>query len=77
VEGFVQLTHSGSNQYNLLVKEAGNTKGGRITILLTSCLTGLDKSVLKIKTKIVSCHTADSKPVKQLIPHLVFPVESI
>jgi hypothetical protein len=31
---------------------------------LTSCLTGLDKSVLQIKTKIVSSHTADSKPVK-------------
>jgi hypothetical protein len=24
-------------------------------------LTGLDSSVLQIKTKIVSCHTADSK----------------
>jgi hypothetical protein len=29
----------------------GNTKGGSLTVLLTSCLTGLDKSVLKIKTK--------------------------
>jgi hypothetical protein len=34
---------------------------------------------LKIKTKIVSCHTADSKPVKQevngtvILPPLVFP----
>jgi hypothetical protein len=45
--------------------ESGNTKGGSITVPLTSCLTGLDKSVLQIKTKIVSCHTADSKPVKQ------------
>jgi hypothetical protein len=43
----------------------GNTKGGSITVPLTSCLTGLDKSVLQIKTKIVTCHTADSKPVKQ------------
>jgi hypothetical protein len=42
----------------------GNTKGGSITVPLTSCLTGLDKSVLQIKTKIVVCHTADSKPVK-------------
>ncbi len=40
---------------------------GSITVLLTSCLTGLDKSVLQIKTKIVSCHTDDSKPVKQEI----------
>jgi hypothetical protein len=58
---------------------AGNTKGGSITVLLASCLTGFDWSVLQIKTKIVSCHTADSKPVKQevngtviLLP-LVFP----
>jgi hypothetical protein len=42
-------------------------------------LTGLDYSVLQIKTKIVSCHTADSKPVKQevngtvILPPLVFP----
>ncbi len=43
----------------------GNTKGGRITVKLTSCLIGLDQSVLQIKTKIVSSHTADSKPVKQ------------
>jgi hypothetical protein len=46
---------------------------------LTSCLTGLDYTVLQIKTKIVSCHTANSKPVKQevngtvILPLLVFP----
>jgi hypothetical protein len=40
----------------------GNTKGGSITVPLTSCLTGLDQSVLKTKTKIVSSHTPDSKP---------------
>jgi len=45
-------------------------------------LTGLDKSVLQIKTKIVSFHTAYSKPVKQdvngtmILPPLVFPVQS-
>jgi hypothetical protein len=43
----------------------GNTKGASMTVPLTSCLTGLDKSVLKIKTKIVSCNTDDSRPVKQ------------
>jgi hypothetical protein len=57
----------------------GNTKGGSITVPLTSCLTGLDYSVLQIKTKNVSCHTADSKRVKQevygtmILPPLVFP----
>jgi hypothetical protein len=55
------------------------TKGGSITILLTSYVTGLDSSILQIKTKIVSCHTADSKPFKQevngtvILPPLVFP----
>jgi hypothetical protein len=59
--------------------EPGNTKEGSITVPLTSGLTVLDKSVLKIKTKIVSCHTAYSKPVKQevndtvILPPLVFP----
>jgi hypothetical protein len=41
--------------------EAGNIKGGSVP--LTSCLTGLEYSVLQIKTTIVNCHTADSKPV--------------
>ena len=46
---------------------------------MTSCLTGLDKSVSKINTKIASYHTADSKPVKQevngivILPPLVLP----
>jgi hypothetical protein len=58
---------------------AGNTKVGSITVLLTSYLTGLDLSVLQIKTYIVSCHTTDSKPVNQevngtvILPPLVFP----
>ncbi len=57
----------------------GILKGRSITVPLTSCLTGLDYSILQIKTKIVSCHTADSKLVKQevnstvIVPPLVFP----
>jgi len=57
-----------------------NTKGGSITVLLTPFLTTFNYPVLKIKTKIVSCHTADSKPVKQevnstvILPPLVFTV---
>jgi hypothetical protein len=64
-------------------KRAGNTEGGSITVPLTSCLTCFYQSVLQIKTKIVSCHTADSKPVKQavngtvILPPLVFPEASI
>jgi hypothetical protein len=47
--------------------------------MLTSRLTGLGKSGLQIKIKIVRCHIADSKPVKQevngtvILPPLVFP----
>jgi len=39
----------------------------------------LDQSVVQIKTKMVSCHTAYSKPAKQevngtvILPPLVFP----
>ena len=61
----------------------GSTKGGGIAVPLTSCLTSLDWFVLQIKTKIVSCHTADSKPVKQevnvkvILTPLVFPASSI
>ncbi len=63
----------------LFLVKSGNTKGGSFTVPLTSCLTGLDLSVLQIKTKIVSSHTADSKPVKQevngtvILPPLAFP----
>ncbi len=60
-----------------------NTKGGSITVPLTSWLTILDWSVLQIKTKIVCCHTADSKPVRQevngtvILPPLVYPAASL
>ncbi len=62
---------------------AGNTKGGSITVLLTSCLTCLDQPVLQIRTKIVGYNTADSKPVKQevnctvILPPLVFPADRL
>jgi hypothetical protein len=42
-------------------------------------LTGLDQSVLQIKTKSINCHIANSKPVKQevnsrvILRPLVFP----
>ncbi len=74
-------THTKSiSLFSLLLNiMTGNTKGGSITVPLTSCWTGLDSSVLQIKTKIVSSYTADSKPVKQevnstlILPPLVFP----
>ncbi len=75
----IELMSKYSSQLLRCMHKSGNTKGGSITVPLTSCLTGLDQYVLQIKTKIVSCHTADSKPVKQevnstmILPHLVFP----
>ncbi len=70
---------SGNEGANIVGRvPAGNTKGGSITVPLTSCLAGLDQSVLQIKTKILSCHTAVSKPVKQevngtvILPPLAF-----
>ena len=66
-----------------LWQKTGNTKEGSITVPLTSCWTGLYKSVLQIKTKNVICHTADSKPVKQevsgtvILHPVVFPGECI
>jgi hypothetical protein len=86
-----EKNHSSISQYwqrqtllckRLLREETGNTKGGSITVPLTSCLTGLVYSVLQIQTKNVSCRTGDSKPVKQevngingtvILPPLVFP----
>jgi len=47
----------------------GNTKGGSIIVLLTSCLIGSNKSALQIKTKIVSFF----KPYRQLLPASCFP----
>ncbi len=57
--------------------EQGMLKGG--TVPLTSCLTGLDESLFANKNKIVTCRTADSKPIKQevngtvIFPPLVLP----
>jgi hypothetical protein len=68
---------------NTMRPQTGNTKAGSITVPLAPRLTVLDKSVLQIKTNIVSCHTAGSKPVKQEVngtvklPPFVFPDSNI
>jgi hypothetical protein len=62
---------------SVMLDNAGNTKGGSITV--TSCLTSMDWSLLQINTKNFRCHTAYSKPVKQevnstvILTPLVFP----
>ncbi len=57
--------NTASGRSSVGLSRAGNTKGGSITLQLTSYLTGLYQSVLQINTKIVGSHTADSKPAKQ------------
>ncbi len=77
----LQAQHTNTELFliNFAMVKPGNTKGGSITVPLTSCLTGLDKSVLQIKTKFVFFNTADSKPDKHevngtvILPPLVFP----
>ncbi len=39
------------NEQIFSIAAPGNTEGGSITVPLTSCLTGLDLSVLQMKTK--------------------------
>jgi hypothetical protein len=43
----------------------GNTKGGSITLPLTSCLTGLESAVRLLTIFVFICKTDQTKPVKQ------------
>jgi hypothetical protein len=67
----------------LIYAVPGNTKGGRITVLLASCLTGLESVVWLLTIFVFICKTNKSKPVKQevnctvILPPLVFPGCSI
>jgi hypothetical protein len=61
-------------------QESGNTKGkGKYHCTVDLLFDWLGLVCFQIKTKIVSCHTAESKPVKQkvngtvILPPLVFP----
>jgi hypothetical protein len=78
-ENLLYLTSLVCKYVGMLWVHTGNTKGGNITVPFTSYLTGLDESVLQIKTKNFSCHTANTKQVKQevndkvIFPPLVFP----
>jgi hypothetical protein len=66
-----------------LIAVAGNTKGGRITVPLTSCLTGQESAVWQLTIFVFICKTDKSKPVTQevngtvILPTLVFPGCSI
>jgi hypothetical protein len=59
---------------------AGNTKRGSITVVLISCLTGLESAIWQLPIFVFISKTSQSKPVKQevngtviLPPPLVFP----
>jgi hypothetical protein len=57
----------------------GNTKGGSITVPLTSCLTSLESVVWQLTIFVFICKKDLPKPVKQeingtmILPPLVFP----
>jgi hypothetical protein len=59
--------------------EPGNTKGGKYHCTVDLLFYRFGLVFFQIKTKIVSCQTADSEPVKQevdgtgILPPLVFP----
>jgi len=60
-------------------QKAGNTKGGSITVPLTSGLTGLELAVRELTIFVFICKTDLSRQVKQevnftmILPPLVFP----
>ncbi len=60
----------------------GNTKGGSITVPLTSSLTGLEPAVWLLTIFVFICKTDSSKLVKQevngtvILPPLVFPART-
>jgi hypothetical protein len=64
---------------NLFIVPSGNTKGGSITVPLTSCLTGLELVVGQLTIFVFICKTDQSKGVKQevngtmILSPLVFP----
>ncbi len=61
----------------------GNTKGGSITVPLTSCLTRLESAVCQLTIFVFICKTDKYKLVKQevngtvILPPLVFPGQPI
>jgi hypothetical protein len=61
----------------------GNTKGGSITVLLASCLTGLESAVWQLTIFVFICKTDQSKPIKQevngtvILPPFVFPAPTL
>ncbi len=74
-------SNSFSGKYFTRLKP-GNTKGGSITVPLT-LFEWFELVCFANKNKIVSCHTADSKPVKQevigtvILPPLVFHAKTL
>ncbi len=75
----LSANQSPMEQRSLLIVETGNTKGGSITVPLTSCLTSLESAVWHLTIFVFICKTDYSKPVKQevnstvILPPLVFP----
>ncbi len=68
-----------NSKWKAQTKQPGNTKGGSITVLLTSCLTDLELVVWVLTSFVLICKTDYSKQVKPevngtvILPPLVFP----
>jgi hypothetical protein len=84
--GYVYCTvHKGIENHLVMrqSKEPGNTKGGSITVPLTSYLTGLESAEWQLSVFVFICKTDSSKPVRQevngtvILPSLVFPERAL
>jgi hypothetical protein len=68
-----------NSKWKAQTKQPGNTKGGSITVPLTSCLTDLELVVWQLTSFVLICKTDYSKQVKPevngtvILPPLVFP----
>ncbi len=78
VDGSIFTKLSKNIFWSWLWVRPGNTKGGSITVPLTSCLTGLESAVWQLTIFLFICKTDESKAVKQELngtvirPPLVF-----
>ncbi len=70
--------HFASTKVDEMKPSSGNTKGGSITVPLTSCLTGLESNVLQLTIFVFICQTDQSKQEVNstvILPPLVFPAK--
>jgi hypothetical protein len=80
MNGPIKLMSDSTRREGLARDKPGNTKN---TVLLTSCLTGLESAVWQLTIFVLICKTDLSKPVKQevngtvILPPSVFPGQTL